>query len=226
MKTVECSCIHWAVLQKCVCFRCQEEACGIVCEGGRCAFFSGSNTNKLLRVDKCQEGNTVVYFQNIPRPGDQRSGLEFPPPWQGRVAVVKPSFCCRRVSVQGVRFRNWNVMLSRAWQQLLPVSYFIFYRTLLISTNNLRDPLQITQSCKLVSVWTNTLKPSDAAWKKCSLLQEEKEACALRGNTFLQPDKCFPATNLPIRELQHILWSVAANGLLARAKTSFFKMQA
>ena len=45
----------------------------------------------------------------------------------------------------------------------------------------------------------------------------------MRGNIFLQPDKCFPVVCLPFGERQHIIWSVAANGLLAlEQETSFF----
>lgn len=55
-------------------------------EGWLCAFLSGSHINSILfRVDRCQDVNIVVYFQNLPQPGDKEgrlaslSGLHLPP---------------------------------------------------------------------------------------------------------------------------------------------------
>lgn len=82
---------------------------------------------------------------------------------------------------------------SCAFWRSTSFSCFIFYRPLLVCANDLWDPLQITQSCKLESVWANTIKLSDTTSNKCSLLQEEKKTCILRGDVFSQPAKCFPA---------------------------------
>lgn len=116
----------------------------------------------------------------------------------GQGVVGKSPFFARRKSwIQGVRFPNWNMGLNCAlWQFFF--SCFAFYGMLLIYLNNLGDPLQIIQSCTFVSLWTNTIKLSDAASDKCILLQEEKQTGVLRGNTFLRPDKCFLVVCLPV----------------------------
>lgn len=102
------------------------------------------------------------------------------------------------------------------------VSVFLalsFTERCLICTNNLWDPLQMTQSFKLVTMWTNTIKLSDtASKKKCSLLQEEKQSCILGGNTFFQPDKCFPVVCLPIGSVNTLygLWQPMAYWFLSK----------